>query len=432
MGITESPQRRTASAGTPTPTRLPRLLPTDPWAGPTSLAAHLARYGELAAAGSGRQRDALIEEVGRSGLTGRGGAGFPTARKLAAVASGRRPVVVANGTEGEPASAKDKVLLAQSPHLVLDGAAIAAEIVGAKRAIVVVHHSVREIVDNAAAERRRAGSDRTRIQIMTGADRFVGGEASALIHWVERGLPTPTRTPPRLSERGLGGRPTLVQNVETLAHLALIARYGAAWFRAVGTTEHPGSMLVTLLGAVNRPRVYEIATGTNIQEILSLAGGASAPLQALLLGGYFGTWVPASAAQLPLSSAGLAPVGASVGAGLIATLPDDACGLVETAKVVRYLADESAGQCGPCLFGLDAIAGELQRLAQGSTSDQATLRRWLGHVEGRGACKHPDGVARLIRSAITVFGPELARHAQGWCCATRSASILPVPPRILR
>lgn len=433
MGTTDSLQRQSRSAGMPAPDHLPRLLPAYPWAGPTSLEAHLARYGELRLSGlDRRQREALIEEVARAGLTGRGGAAFPTARKLAAVASAHGPVVVANGTEGEPASAKDKILLAQSPHLVLDGAVVAAEIVGASHAIVVVHHSAREIVDDAVAERRHAGSDRIRIEVMTGADRFVGGEASALIHWIEHGLPTPTRTPPRLSERGLRGRPTLVQNVETLAHLALVARYGAAWFRAVGTTQQPGSMLVTILGAVNRPRVHEIAIGTPIQQVLSLAGGAPVPLQALLLGGYFGTWVPASAADLPFSSAGLAGLGASVGAGLIAALPDDVCGLVETAKVVRYLADESAAQCGPCLFGLDAIAGELQRLAEGCASDLSVLRRWLGQVDGRGACRHPDGVIRLIRSAITVFAPELEQHAQGWCCATRTASILPVPPRARR
>ena len=433
MAITDSVPRRSRSAGTPTPDHLPRLLPADPWAGPTSLAAHLARYGQLRSSGMDRrQREDLIEEVGRAGLTGRGGAGFPTARKLAAVASAHRPVVVANGTEGEPASAKDKILLARSPHLVLDGAVVAAEIVGASHAIVVVHHSVREIVDDAASERRQAGSDRIRIKIMTGADRFVGGEASALVHWIQRGIPTPTRTPPRLSERGLGGRPTLVQNVETLAHLALIARYGAAWFRAVGATRQPGSMLVTILGAVERPCVHEIAIGTPIQQVLSLADGASAPLQALLLGGYFGTWVPASAAHLPFSSAGLAALGASVGAGLIAALPEDVCGLVETAKVVRYLADESAGQCGPCLFGLDAIAGELQRLTEGCASDLGTLRRWLDQVDGRGACRHPDGVIRLIRSAMTVFASEVEHHAQGRCRATRTANILPVPPRTRR
>ena len=429
MRVSGSLQRQAGPAGTQAPGHLPRLLPAGLSAGPTGLAAHLARYGPPRSPSLDRQpREALIEQVARSGLTGRGGAGFPTARKLAAVAAGHDPVVVANGTEGEPASAKDKVLLARSPHLVLDGAVLAAEMVGASQAIVVVHHSVREIVDDAATERRRAGSDPIRIQIMTGADRFVGGEASALIHWIERGIPTPTRTPPRLSERGLGGRPTLVQNAETLAHLALIARYGAPWFRAAGTPQQPGSMLVTILGAVNQPCVHEIAIGTPIQQVLSLADGASAPLQALLLGGYFGTWVPAAtAADLPFSSAGLAALHASVGAGLIAALPDDACGLVETARVVRYLADESAGQCGPCLFGLDAIAGELQRLAEGRTSDLSTLRRWLGQVDGRGACHHPDGVIRLIRSTITVFGPELEQHAQAGAAPPAQPASCPSP-----
>src|ERR1022692_3513991 len=325
----EGLQHRAGQAGTQRPDLLPRLLPPGFAAGPARLAEHGARYGPLPSSGLDRgRRQALIEEVERSGLTGRGGAGFPTARKLAAVAAQHSPVVVANGTEGEPASAKDKVLLARSPHLVLDGAVLAAEMVGASQAIVVVHHFVREVVDDAAAERRRAGSDRIRLQIMTGADRFVGGEASALIHWVERGIATPTRTPPRLSERGLGGRPTLVQNVETLAHLALIARYGAPWFRAVGTPQQPGSMLVTILGAVNQPCVHEIAIGTPIQQALSLAGGASAPLQALLLGGYFGSWVSATAAaDLPFSSAGLAILDADVGAGLIAALPETARGL---------------------------------------------------------------------------------------------------------
>jgi NADH:ubiquinone oxidoreductase subunit F (NADH-binding) len=339
---------------------------------------------------------------------------------------------VVNGTEAEPASAKDKVLLARSPHLVLDGAVVAADMVRASRAIVVVHHSVRDIVDAAADERRRAGVDRVRVQVITGADRFVGGEASALVQWIERGVPKPRNTPPRLSERGLDGRPTLVHNVETLAHLALIARHGAAWFRAVGTSREPGSMLVTVLG-VDRSRVHEIAIGTPVGQVLRLDDGSSMPLQALLIGGYFGTWVPAeTAAVLPFSSEGLAAVDASVGAGVIVVLPEDACGIAETARVVRYLADESAGQCGPCVFGLDAIAGELQRLAEGRTSDLSTLRRWTDQVDGRGACHHPDGVIRLVRSAVAVFGPELEQHAQGWCCATRTTRILPVPPRRAR
>ena len=342
------------------------------------------------------------------------------------MAARRDPVVIGNGTEGEPASAKDKVLMARSPHLVLDGAVLAAQIVGASQAVIVAHRDVREILDQAAAERRRARLDRVRVTIRTAADRFVAGEASAVVHWIERGIPAPTATPPRLSDRGLGGRPTLVQNVETLAHLALIARYGAPWFRSVGTPAEPGSMLVTVLGAVREPCVLEIAIGTPVGQVLDLAGGPSAPLQALLLGGYFGTWAgTAQALGRPFSAAGLGDLGAGPGAGLIAALPTRACGLSETARVIRYLADESAGQCGPCRFGLPAVAGELERIAEGRTADQGLLRRWLGQVDGRGGCAHPSGATRLARSALRTFAAELSQHAAGSCCGT--VRILPVP-----
>ena len=317
--------------------------------------------------------------------------------------------------------------MARSPQLVLDGAVLAAEIVGARETVIVVHPRVRHIVDDAVAERARARFNRVRIKVRTAADRFVAGEASAVVHWVGQGVPAPTATPPRMSERGLHAAPTLVHNVETLAHLALIARYGAAWFRSVGTPAEPGSTLVTVLGAVREPAVLEIAIGTPIAEVLDLAGGRSAPLQALLLGGYFGDWVPAAVATgRPFSAAGLADLGAGTGAGLIAALPAGACGLRETARLVRYLAGESAGQCGPCLFGLDAIAGQVERLAGGHGADRGLLRRWLGQVDGRGGCAHPSGVVRLVRSALQTFDAELSQHAMGWCCGT--ASVLPVPP----
>ena len=272
----------------------PRLL----YPGPAGLIEHTARYGPPPSGLSRPQREALIAEVDRAGLTGRGGAGFPTARKLAAVAAGHSPaVVVANGTEGEPASIKDRVLMARSPHLVLDGAVVAAELTGAGRAVIVVHRDVREIMDEAAAERARAGLDRVRLEVRTAAGGFVAGQASAVVRWVERGVAAPTATPPRLAQRGLRGAPTLVQNVETLAHLALIARYGAAWFRSAGTPAEPGTMLVTVLGAVREPGVLEVGTGTAVGQLLELAGGASAPPQALLLGGYFGAWVDAAGAS---------------------------------------------------------------------------------------------------------------------------------------
>ena len=407
---------------------LPRLLPAGYAAGPVGLAGHLARYGPLPCPRSGRlDGRALIAEAGRAGLTGRGGAGFPTARKLAAVAAGRAPVLVANGTEGEPASAKDKVLMARSPQLVLDGAVLAAEAIGACRAVVVVHPHVRGILDGAAAERARARLDRDPVDVRTAAGGFVAGQASAVVRWIERGVPAPTATPPRLSERGPRRPSAVVQNVETLAHLALIARYGASWFRSVGTPAEPGSMLVTVLGAVRAPGVLEIAAGTPLGRVLDLAGGASAPLQALLLGGYFGDWVDAAQALgRPFSAAGLADLGAGPGAGLIAALPAGACGLRETARVVRYLAGESAGQCGPCRFGLPAIASEVERLVEGRGADPGLLSRWLGQVDGRGGCAHPSGAVRLVRSALRTFGAEVSSHAAGRCRG--AAVVLPVPP----
>ena len=317
--------------------------------------------------------------------------------------------------------------MARSPQLVLDGAVLAAELTGAGRAVIVVHRDVREIIDEAVAERAAAGLDRVRLEVRTAADGFVAGQASAVVRWVHRGVPVPTATPPRLAQRGLRGAPTLVQNVETLAHLALIARYGATWFRSAGTPAEPGTMLVTTLGAVREPGVLEVGIGTPVGQVLDLAGGASAPPQALLLGGCFGAWVDAAEASgRPFSSAGLADLGAGPGAGLIAVLPAGASGLAETARVVRYLAGESAGQCGPCRFGLPAIAGQVERLADGYGADPGLLRRWLGQVDGRGGCAHPDGAVRLVRSALRTFGAELDRHAAGSCRGP--AGVLPVPP----
>jgi NADH:ubiquinone oxidoreductase subunit F (NADH-binding) len=410
----------------------PRLLASSYSGRPRTLAEHLVRHGTRPSCGGESQREDIIREVERAGLAGRGGAAFPTAAKLRALAAARlSPVVIGNGVEGEPASDKDKVLLAVGPHLVLDGAAAAAELTGAGRVVIVAHHAVTDIVGRAVAERRSAGWDPVPVQVMTAADHFTAGEASAVVHWVERGVPTPTGRPARLGGPGRGSRPALVQNVETLAHLALIIRHGASWFTAAGTPAEPGTMLVTLLGAVRRPGVYEIEIGTPAGGLIELAGGAAAPLGALLIGGYFGTWAePAAALPRPFSSAGLAPIGASPGAGVLAALPAAACGLSETARITRYLAGSSAGQCGPCVFGLDAIAGQLERLAAGRGADLDRLSRWLGHVTGRGACRHPDGTAAMVASALRVFRAETRLHARGWCSATGTTGVLPVPGQV--
>jgi NADH:ubiquinone oxidoreductase subunit F (NADH-binding) len=399
---------------------LPRLLQPRGDGQPASLAYHLHRHGVLPATG-----DDVQAEIGRAGLTGRGGAAFPAARKLAALDSRTgRPVVVVNGTEGEPASDKDKVLLASEPHLVLDGGVVVARLSRAREVIVAAHPSVISTVEAAVRERR----DDVVIRVTPAAHGFVAGEASAVVNWLAGGPPVPTQVPPRLTQRGLHGRPTLVHNAETLAHVALIARHGACWFRQIGTATEPGSMLVTIIGAVREPGVREIEIGTPVADVLRLAGGPDRALSALLIGGYSGSWVSwPRAASRPFSACGLAAVGAAPAAGLIAALPAGSCGLTEAARVARYLADESAGQCGPCRFGLAAIAGELQRAACGQSASVPALRRWLGQVDGRGACRHPDGAVRFVRSAIAVFSPEVDLHARGWCSATDSNPVLPVP-----
>jgi NADH:ubiquinone oxidoreductase subunit F (NADH-binding) len=377
----------------------------------------------------------LIEEVEAAGLTGRGGAAFPTAVKMAAVAaaSDRQAVVVANGAEGEPASAKDKRLLWQSPHLVLDGLQLAAEAVGAGRAVVYLHRDDRLLrrAREAIAERSAARSDRVPVEIVTAPGRFLAGEESALASKVSGGLALPRFTPPRVFERGVAGAPTLVQNVETLAHLALIARHGPAWFRAAGTPAEPGTMLATCHQADGRTWVSEVEIGAPLGSVLDLA---SSPAQAVLTGGYHGAWISAAhAATLPLANASLRAAGGVLGAGVLAALPAGRCGLAEAARVVRYLAAESARQCGPCLAGLPRIADALSHLARPYPDPRLLdhLRRWTGLVAGRGACRHPDGTVRFVRSALTVFAPEIAAHSGGLCTAASPGGsrdpFLPVP-----
>jgi NADH:ubiquinone oxidoreductase subunit F (NADH-binding) len=415
------------------PARLPRLLPPTP----EDLGAHLVKYGPVPYRGCA---GLLIDDIEASGLTGRGGAAFPVHRKLAVMARGRgRKVVVANGAESEPASRKDELLLRIAPNLVLDGLQLAAEATGASEAHLYLHSAPGPNVLRALAERAARGLDRLGVTITQAPPRFLAGQETALVNRIGGGPALPTFQPPRVSERGLGGAPTLVQNVETLAHLALIARYGPRWFRAAGTDTEPGSMLVTIyrpdgegaspLSQQARTRVVEAEVGAPLRSLLGDGAGPQGA-QAWLVGGYHGTWLPLpDAAGLTLDNASLHQFGAAAGAGVLAALPSDRCGLTEAARVTSYLAAESAGQCGPCLNGLPRIAAGLAELAGAGHRRQtrADVERWAGLVTGRGACNHPDGTVRFVRSALTVFAPEISRHARGQCSATNRRPFLPLP-----
>ncbi len=400
------------------PPGLPRLLVgLDPSGAVMTLAEHERVHGPLPT----HSPHELIEAIERSGLRGRGGADFPTARKLRAVAERRHgPTLVINGSETEPASGKDRLLLSRLPHLVLDGAALAAGAVGASEVIVKVGETAAPslaALEAAVSSREGDGVD---YHLAAGPEGYVTGEESAVVSFLNGHRPVPTLVPPRPYERGYRGRPTLIQNPETLAQIALVARYGDHWYRELGTSADPGSALVTISGAVQAPGVYELAFGTPMTDLLAAAGGSTEPLQALLVGGYFGTWVDAARAmRLRLAREDLRSVGCSLGSGVLIALGESSCGLHESARVIDYLASQSAAQCGPCLYGLRAIADSFAALADGVAHgrERDRLLRWSSEVRGRGACHHPDGAVRFAESALSVFRDEIDWHRQSRCSA---------------
>lgn len=366
------------------------------------LAGHLDRVGPRPA--GTRDVVALLED---SGLTGHGGAHVPAALKWrAALAGTGQLTVVANGAESEPLAGKDGTLLRQRPHLVLDGLQVAAEALGAERAVVWLHgddHGSLHALRRALAERAASTHGTTRgpaVELVTGPVHYLAGESSAITRAVLGGPALPTARRPAAP----GAPRTLVHNVETLARLALLVRGRAA----------AGTRLLTVVGDLRV--VVEVDERTTVTQLLADLGRSAAP-QAVLLGGYGGLWASWDrVARVPVGEAAMRAEGLSLGAGVLAPLAAGACGVRQTAAVVAYLASMSARQCGPCLFGLPALAGSLARLADGARGSAAGVLDDAAAVEGRGACHHPDGAARLAASAAVTFADDLAAHAAGRPC----------------
>lgn len=385
---------------------------------PLTLTQHEAAFGATVRDGT------LLEQLEASGLTGRGGAGFPTARKVRLLREQRNhnKFVVVNAMEGEPASHKDQSLLSANPHLVLDGAQSLASAIGAKNIAVCVARDNPTVVNHlqrAIHERERRSVRGSKFELHTLPWRYVAGEESALVHWLDDNESLPQYRPQRPHILRISHGPVLVDNAETCANVGLIARYGAQWFRTVGTAASPGSTLVSVTGAVAQPIVLEVALGTPIRSILASAGADSNPL-AVLLGGYGGSWLDGALIDTPYANESLQALDASVGAGVIVVLPRSGCGVVETQRVVKWMANESSRQCGPCAFGLPALADDLAHLARTSRdalAAYARLRERCDVIDGRGACRHPDGVVRFVRSALKVFAVDIDNHVRGAPCA---------------
>jgi NADH:ubiquinone oxidoreductase subunit F (NADH-binding) len=343
--------------------------------------------------------------------------------------------VVVNATEGEPLSAKDRLLISYLPHLVLDGAVATALALGAWDITVALDAGATDLartIDRAISERPEIGPRGLSATTALVADGYLSGQDTALLSALARGSGKPTTTPPYPAQRGLRGKPTFVANVETLAQVALIARYGAGWFRELGSSRDPGSRLVTISGAVAQPGVIEIACGTPLPMLLRAAGGVSGSVQGILLGGYGGVWVGAGAGELELGEWSLRKRHATLGPGIVFVLGDDGCPVAEVARATRWLADESAGQCGPCIHGLGAIATALEELCSEGSRNGAygRLERWCALINGRGACALPDGAARFVLSALRTFRGDFEDHAKhGACDVCATSFLLPIVHR---
>lgn len=404
----------------------PLLLssPTDP----RDRTSHTARWGAVPTA----TLEQLVAAARDGVVRGRGGAGFPLVRKLQAVATahaarrrlGRgRPVVVVNAAEGEPASAKDSVLLAVAPHLVLDGAISAARALGTNE-IHVVTSSDRPLSTQALTEAldERGGGDERGVRWVhhVAAPGYVSGQSRAVIELMSGrpGLPVTSWAPEAVE--GLRGRPTLLSNAESFAHLAALLRVGPGRYAALGVEGEPGTTLLTLShppgadGIPQQARVVEVRHGSPVRAVLTGAELAGP----VLLGGYHGSWVhPRHLRELTWATADLRRIGVGLGAGAVVALGPGGCPVAQTHRVADYLAGESAGRCGPCRNGLPALAHEVARLAQG-TDTRHRIAELTGLVTGRGACAHPDGTARMVASLLTGLPDAVEAHLDGSCWCT--------------
>ncbi|MEE1938927.1 NADH-ubiquinone oxidoreductase-F iron-sulfur binding region domain-containing protein [Streptomyces sp. TRM 70361] len=385
--------------------------------------AHLTQHGSLPRLRAQEVVD-LAENID---LRGRGGAGFPFARKMRAVVDsarrrGGRSVVVVNGSEGEPSCLKDTALLLQAPHLVIDGAVLAATALDAEGVwIGVTRGDVQRSVQAAVDERGPTGP---RVRVAMLPERFVTGESSSMINGIGTGTTLPSGRKVRSSDSGLGGLPTLFSNTETFAQLAVAARLGALEYRSAGLPAEPGTMLLTVAGSV----VVETPTGVPLPYILQLCGLEIG--QGVLIGGYHGTFIgPEAAWAATISRESLAAFDAVLGAGAVLPVPENTCPVGETARVARWMAGETAGQCGPCFLGLPSLADAVDEVAAGGgMAALDAVRTRIETVTKRGACSHPDGTSRFVKSALESFPEEFNDHALGRGCGRPVAGVLPLMP----
>lgn len=368
---------------------------------------------------SATQAEEFLSVLEVSGLTGHGGAHFPVARKIrSAMQSPAGGTVVANAAEGEPGSAKDAALWQFRPHLLIDGLLIVAQLIQAKRLVIWIHNderaSHRSIIE--ALKEREASGSSVQIEILTMPARYTSGENSSVIAGVRGQEIAPRYRLDKARPWGLGHPAILSHNSETLARVAMVRRYGV---------EAARYHLLTAIGMDRRTVIEASSSDTYGQVLTNIEGNPPT-----LFGGYGATWMPwDSVKHLQCDPATLRATGMSFGAGIIGILPEESCPIVETGRVLTWMAGQSARQCGPCFRGLADVAQRWNDFSKGSISpdEYHTMLMRIGLIPGRGGCAHPDGTIRLARSALTFFADEVENHLEGKCGFEHSHDFLPIP-----
>jgi NADH-quinone oxidoreductase subunit F len=393
---------------------------------------------------------AVIAELDRSGLRGRGGAGFPTGRKWRSVADapGRTRYVVCNAAEGEPGTFKDRALMRNDPYQVVEGIAIAAAAMGAREAFIGLKASFepeRDAMTRAVVEMERAGFfDDLAVGIVAGPEEYLFGEEKAMLEVIEGNDPLPRWLPPYLhglfaSSPQLGweahgdgagagaSNPTLVNNVETYANVTNVLAGGAEWFRSLGTPDSRGNILCTVTGDVDNAGVVEVELGTPLLDVLAQCG---APREGrrikAVLSGASNAALPASRVDIGVSYEDFTAAQSGLGSAGFVVYDDTACMVHVACLFARFLWVESCGQCPPCKLGTGAIARALEGFAAGRVDEDesAELEHWLANVADANRCALPVEAQQLVPSLLAEYADDFAAHARGEC-SLRHGMLLP-------
>jgi NADH-quinone oxidoreductase subunit F len=359
----------------------------------------------------------LISVIERSGLRGRGGGGYPFARKLAAVHASasqteHAPLVIANAYDADPESPLSRTMIERSPANVLQGVAIAAHAVGAVEALVYMHpeaERAREVMTQ-DIEKRRDGLGALQVSVAIGPGGFMGGEESALMNVLESRRAMARQRPPYPAVRGVNERPTLISSAETIAWLPQVVADGAK----------ADTKLVSVTGAVREPGVYEVALGTTLGAILEKAGGASGELKAIHVGGPTGGILGASKTNVKLAFDDLRAAGTHMGSGQIRAIGTDVCVVGEAARLFAYLAKETCGICVPCRVGTARVQGILESVQSqlGRDEDLAWLGELGDHMADFSLCGFGITAPSILRTTMSEFPEDYRAHIQERKCAT--------------